>query len=330
MRRVLAFYKFTAVDELQALHQELLATGARLRLKGTILLAHEGVNGTVVGTTAALTELTQLLHQRFGEIPFKWSDLAQENRGFFRFKVKIKPEIVSFGVADLDLNQTGEHVDAQRWNELLADPEVLVIDTRNRYEIDIGTFPAACSPQTTNFREFPNWVREQLNPGEQKKIAMFCTGGIRCEKASAFMRQAGFEQVYQLDGGILKYLEEVEEEENRWQGECFVFDQRVSVDKGLKQGQYEQCYACRHPLSREDLSSEVYEQGVQCPHCVGEATQARLDGFRQRQRQIELARQRGTEHIGEAQKQAAEPGPDRNPDYRSGNSSSHTASSNSG
>ena len=302
MRRVLAFYKFTGVDELEALQDELLQLGAKLELKGTILIAHEGVNGTVVGTTSALTQLSRTLQQRFGDMPFKWSDLAEDNRGFYRFKVKIKPEIVSFGVADLDLQQTGEHVDAQRWNELLADPDVLVIDTRNDYEIDIGTFPSARSPETTNFREFPSWVAEQLDPGEQKQIAMFCTGGIRCEKASAFMRQAGFEKVYQLDGGILKYLEDVEEKDNRWQGECFVFDQRVSVDSALNQGQYDQCYACRHPLSSEDLASEVYERGVQCPHCVGQATQTRLDNFRQRQRQVELAAARGEAHIGETQK----------------------------
>jgi len=302
VRRVLAFYKFTGVDELEPLRDELLQTGSKLGLKGTILIAHEGVNGTVVGTASALHELTKFLQQRFGEIPFKWSDLAQDNRGFFRFKVKIKPEIVSFGVADLDLQQTGEHVDAQRWNELLADPDVLVIDTRNDYEIAIGTFPAALSPETTNFREFPGWVADQLDPQEQKQIAMFCTGGIRCEKASAFMRQAGFEKVYQLNGGILKYLEDVEEKDNRWQGECFVFDQRVSVDNALNQGQYDQCYACRHPLSKEDLDSAVYERGVQCPHCVGQIDQARLDSFRQRQRQVELAAARGESHIGETQK----------------------------
>ncbi|MCR9261968.1 MAG: rhodanese-related sulfurtransferase [Pseudomonadaceae bacterium] len=302
MRRVLAFYKFIQVDELEALRDELLQTGTKLGLKGTILIAHEGVNGTVVGAASALNELTKLLQQRFGEIPFKWSDLAQDNRGFFRFKVKIKPEIVSFGVDDLDLQQTGEHVDAQRWNELLADPDVLVIDTRNEYEIDIGTFPSARSPQTTNFREFPDWVNDQLDPQEQKQVAMFCTGGIRCEKASAFMRQAGFEKVYQLNGGILKYLEDVDEQDNRWQGECFVFDQRVSVDNALNQGQYDQCYACRHPLSKEDLVSDVYERGVQCPHCVGQIDQARLDNFRQRQKQVELAAARGESHIGETQK----------------------------
>ena len=302
MRRVLAFYKFTDVEELEPLRDELLQTGIKLGLKGTILIAHEGVNGTVVGTTSALNELTQCLQQRFGEIPFKWSDLAEDNRGFFRFKVKIKPEIVSFGVADLDLQQTGEHVDAQRWNELLADPDVVVIDTRNDYEIDIGTFPTARSPETTNFREFPGWVADQLDPQEQKQIAMFCTGGIRCEKASAFMRQAGFEKVYQLNGGILKYLEDVEEHDNRWEGECFVFDQRVSVDNALNQGQYDQCYACRHPLSKEDLASAHYERGVQCPHCVGQIDQARLDNFRQRQKQVELAAARGESHIGETQK----------------------------
>jgi UPF0176 protein len=302
MRRVLAFYKFVHVAELDTLRDELLSTGAELDLKGTILIAHEGVNGTVVGSETALHKLQQVLQQRFGVMPFKWSDLDSDNRGFYRFKVKIKPEIVSFGVANLDVAQTGEHVDAQRWNELLADPDVFVIDTRNEYEIDIGTFPAAHSPQTTNFREFPQWVAQHLDPAEHKQIAMFCTGGIRCEKASAFMRQVGFEQVYQLDGGILKYLEEVAQEDNHWQGECFVFDQRVSVDAQLKQGRFDQCYACRHPLSAQDLASDVYERGVVCPHCKGQASDAQLKSFRQRQLQVELAAQRGQAHIGETQK----------------------------
>lgn len=302
MRRVLAFYKFVRVAEVDALRDELLSTGTELELKGTILVAHEGVNGTVVGSEVALVQLQQLLQQRFGAIPFKWSDLDDDNRGFYRFKVKIKPEIVSFGVENLNVEQTGEHVDVQRWNELLADPDVLVIDTRNKYEIDIGSFPTAQSPETNNFREFPQWVAEHLDPAEHKQVAMFCTGGIRCEKASAYMRQVGFEQVYQLDGGILKYLEEVETQNNHWQGECFVFDQRVSVDAQLEQGRYDQCYACRHPLSVEDLASDVYEKGVVCPHCVGQSSETRLINFRQRQRQVDLAAQRGLTHIGETQK----------------------------
>ncbi|MEQ9452126.1 MAG: rhodanese-related sulfurtransferase [Pseudomonadales bacterium] len=303
-RRTLTFYRFCAVDELQATQTLLTEAGERLELRGTILLAREGVNGTLVGTTSALLQMQQLLVTRFGDIPCKWSDIDPGNTGFFRYKVKLKDEIVTFGVADLDVTRTGQHVDPQTWNDLLADPEVVVIDTRNQYEIDIGTFPGAVSPHTTNFREFPQWVAQQLNPERDKKVAMFCTGGIRCEKASAYMLQQGFSEVYQLDGGILKYLESTDEENNLWDGECFVFDQRVSVDASLRQGSYQQCFACRHPVSAEDIASPTYEAGVSCPHCYGQEDKGDRQRFRERQQQIELARARGESHIGAPQKKS--------------------------
>ena len=301
MRRVLAFYKFLTLEDPAKLRDELDAAGTDLDIKGTILLAGEGVNGTIVGEERALGTFQQTLTERFGELPFKWSELAADNPGFYRFKVRVKPEIVSFGVPGLSVQDTGEHVSAARWNELLGDPEVLVIDTRNSYEVDIGTFPQAVSPGTTNFREFPQWVAEHLDPQQHKQVAMFCTGGIRCEKASAFMLAEGFERVYQLDGGILKYLEHVDPVDNRWDGECFVFDQRVSVNADLEQGVYQQCFACRYPLSAADLDSPAYEQGVCCPHCCGMEDQRRIDSLRERQRQVQLAEQRGTRHIGQPQ-----------------------------
>ena len=304
MRRVLAFYKFHPLSDTEAVREELDQLGRSLDIKGTILVAGEGVNGTIVGEEDALQTMQQALQQRVGDIPFKWSDLEQENRGFHRYKVRIKPEIVSFGVADLDLRQTGEHVSAERWNELLEDPNVLVIDTRNTYEVDIGSFPEAISPETTNFRDFPEWVAENLDPDTHTEVAMFCTGGIRCEKASAFMRQAGFDSVYQLDGGILRYLENVPASENRWDGECFVFDQRVSVDAELNQGQYQQCFACRHPISDDDIASPEYEPGVSCPYCFADTDETRNKRFRDRQLQIELAKKRGQQHIGAPQEQA--------------------------
>lgn len=311
MRRVLAFYKFVEVDDPQAVQQELLQLGDKLGIKGTILLAAEGVNGTIVGETQDLEHMQQALIQRFGALPLKWSELNEENPGFYRYKVKIKPEIVTLGLPDLDLKQTGEHVCAERWHELLDDPDVVVIDTRNSYEIDIGTFPTAVNPDTTNFREFPEWVADHLDPAENKQVAMFCTGGIRCEKASAFMRQAGFEKVYQLDGGVLRYLEQVPPEANRWQGECFVFDQRVSVTAALEQGHFQQCFACRHPVSAEDMASAFYEQGVSCPYCHEDnqspENAERLAALRERQRQVELAQQRGELHIGHSQGQEQEP-----------------------
>ena len=303
MHRVLTFYKFQPVASLEEMRDTLKSKGRQLNLKGIVLLAQEGVNGTVTGEKAALKQFQQHLLQHFAEMPFKWSELDPQNPGFYRFKVRIKAEIVSFGVPELDVAQTGEHVSSERWNELLDDPDVLVIDTRNDYEIEIGTFPGAISPETRNFRQFPKWVADNLDPKRQPQIAMCCTGGIRCEKASAYLRSAGFKQVYQLGGGILKYLETVEPEASQWDGECFVFDQRVSVNAQLEQGCHQQCFSCRFPLSSEDLQSPQYEPGVSCSHCYAgqhstDADAERRRGLRERHRQVQLAKKRGTQHIG--------------------------------
>ena len=306
MRRVLAFYQFLSLDDPQAECDSLQTLGDELALRGTILVAHEGVNGTVVGDTQALQQLSQHLLQQYGVKSQKWSDLQPGNSGFHRFKVRVKPEIVSFGVDDLDMSQSGEHVDAQTWNRLLDDPDVIVIDTRNDYEIDIGSFDGALSPHTESFRQFPAWVADNLDPEQHTKVAMFCTGGIRCEKASAYMLNKGFENVYQLDGGILQYLEDTQASESRWNGECFVFDQRVSVNADLEQGQYKQCYACRHPLSAQDLASAEFEHGVSCPFCVGRTSAERRAQFRERQHQVRLAAERGEQHIGQDQRKARE------------------------
>ena len=306
MRRVLAFYQFLSLDDPQAECDSLQTLGDELALRGTILVAHEGVNGTVVGDTQALQQLSQHLLQQYGVKSQKWSDLQPGNSGFHRFKVRVKPEIVSFGVDDLDMSQSGEHVDAQTWNRLLDDPDVIVIDTRNDYEIDIGSFDGALSPHTESFRQFPAWVADNLDPEQHTKVAMFCTGGIRCEKASAYMLNKGFENVYQLDGGILQYLEDTQASESRWNGECFVFDQRVSVNADLEQGQYKQCYACRHPLSAQDLASAEFEHGVSCPYCVGRTSAERRAQFRERQHQVRLAAERGEQHIGQDQRKSRE------------------------
>ena len=301
LRRVLAFYRFTPIADPAALRDELDAYGQALAIKGTILIADEGVNGTVVGGVAALESLAARLVERCGEIPFKWSDLNENNPGFHRYKVRVKSEIVSFGIDGLDVANTGAHVGVDRWHELLDDPDVVVIDTRNQYEVDIGSFPTARSPATDNFRQFPDWAESNLDPERDTKVAMFCTGGIRCEKASAYLLAQGFEEVYQLDGGILRYLEEVPADANRWRGECFVFDQRVSVTTELTEGVYEQCFACRHPLSAEELSSADFEQGVSCPYCVGDRDGDELAGLRERQQQVALAQARGDQHIGKPQ-----------------------------
>ena len=216
-------------------------------------------------------------------------------------KVKLKKEIVTMGIEGIDPNLcVGTYVKPRDWNQLIDDPEVVLIDTRNDYEYGIGSFRGALDPHTTSFREFPEYVRSHLDPGKHKKIAMFCTGGIRCEKASAFMLGEGFEEVYHLQGGILKYLEEVPEQDSAWQGECFVFDNRVAVNHALEKGQYDQCYGCRHPITEQDKLSEKYQKGVCCPRCFDSLTADQLDRFAERQKQIELAEQRGEVHVGAA------------------------------
>jgi UPF0176 protein len=310
MTNVTTFYKFARVTgptRLESLRRELLERAGELELKGTILLAGEGINGTLSGSRPALDLFVEVLRAQpeFADIPCKYSDASQDNPVFYRLKVRIKPEIVSFGEPGVDpVAVTGEHVSCERWNELLDDPDVVVIDTRNDYEVGIGTFPGAVDPQTTTFREFPQFVREHLDPQRQPRIAMFCTGGVRCEKASAFMIAEGFSTVYQLDGGILKYIEDVSTQANRWQGECFVFDQRVSVDDHLTEGSYQQCFACRRPLSEQDLASADYREGVSCPYCVSELSSSREASFSERNRQVTLSAGRGEQHIGARQKDA--------------------------
>jgi len=218
---------------------------------------------------------------------------------FYRMKVKLRREIVSLGSPGTDPSyRSGIRVPADQWNALISDPDVLVIDVRNQYECDIGSFKDAVSPETGSFSEFPEYVKQDLSPQKHKKIAMYCTGGIRCEKASAYMLQQGFEQVYQLQGGILRYLEQIQTENSLWQGECFVFDGRVAVDQALHKGQHDQCYSCRNPVSADDKKSDKYEEGVSCPSCYDTLTAERRASLKERQRQVKLAEQRNQQHIG--------------------------------
>lgn len=310
-QRVATFYRFAPLTGLDVLRQQLQSEAAGLDLKGTILLAAEGINGTVSGQEVKLRRFVASLRSIDGlqDLAAKFSSAGAYNPVFYRLKVRIRPEIVALGRPDVNPGEsTGQHVDARTFNRLLDDPQVLVIDTRNSYEIAIGTFPGAVDPGTASFKQFPDYVAS-LDPAEHPKVAMFCTGGVRCEKASAFMLEAGFEEVYQLDGGILKYIETVAPEENRWQGECFVFDQRVSVDNDLAEGSFEQCFACRHPLDPGDLSSPDYQQGVSCPYCVDAQSTERRAAFEERQRQVELAAARGDLHVGKTMP-AARPGGD--------------------
>ena len=296
---VAALYRFVTLDNYREMREPLLAFCRERGIKGTLLLAGEGINGTVAGTRQAIDALLDHLRadSRLAELEHKES--LDDNMPFYRMKVKLKKEIVTMGVPGIDPNRVvGTYVKPKDWNALIEDPEVLLIDTRNDYEYGIGTFKGAVDPHTTTFREFPAWVREHLDPARHKKVAMFCTGGIRCEKASAFMLQEGFEEVYHLQGGILKYLEEVPEEESAWEGECYVFDRRVAVNHQLEKGSYDLCYGCRMPITEQDKQSEKYRPGICCPRCHDSLTPEQIARFEERQKQMELAAVRGESHVG--------------------------------
>ena len=295
---VAALYRFVRLDDYVDLRLPLLDFMLAQSIRGTVLLASEGINGTVAGRTEAIQKLLEYLRTdtRLADLDCKLS--YTKEIPFYRSRVKLKKEIVTMGLSDLDPAQTGQYVQPRDWNALISDPAVTVIDTRNDYESSIGSFANAKPANTTSFREFPDYVNRHLNPRRHRKIAMFCTGGIRCEKSTAYLRQQGFDEVYQLQGGILKYLEEVPQRESLWQGECFVFDNRVSVDHALQKGSYEQCHACRRPISRADQDDPRYRPGICCPHCHAERNETDRTGFSERQKQIELAASRGEQHIG--------------------------------
>ena len=296
---VAALYKFAKLTDYKEIQPVLLDVCLSLNIKGTLLLAEEGINGTVAGSREAIDELIKHLKQdpRLADLDHKESHA--DEMPFYRMKVRLKKEIVTLGVPGVDPNyKVGTYVKPQDWNAIISDPDTIVIDTRNDYEFGIGTFKGAIDPHTTTFREFPEYVSTHLDPKKNKKVAMFCTGGIRCEKASSYMMEQGFEEVYHLQGGILKYLEEIPQEESLWEGECFVFDNRVSIKHGLEIGEYDQCHACRHPVSPEDMKNEQYIAGVSCPHCYDKLSKEKLLSVIERQKQIELAKKRGETHIG--------------------------------
>ena len=296
---VAALYKFVALEDYRELREPLLDTCVDAGVRGTLLLATEGINGTIAGTRQGIDRVLDYLRSDPRMVDLEHKEAYDDHMPFYRMKVKLKREIVTMGVDGIDPNQrVGNYVEPGDWNALVNDPDVLLIDTRNDYEVDIGTFHGALDPRTTNFREFPEYVRSKLDPGKHKKVAMFCTGGIRCEKASAFMLKEGFEEVYHLRGGILKYLEDVPKEESTWEGECFVFDNRVAVDHDLQKGHYDQCHGCRHPITEDDKLSTKYQKGVCCPHCFDTLTEEQKARFSERQKQVELAKKRGELHIG--------------------------------
>ncbi|MEI6268280.1 MAG: rhodanese-related sulfurtransferase [Methylococcaceae bacterium] len=296
---VCALYKFVTLKNFQGLRQPLHNVLEANQVRGTLLLANEGINGTIAGSRTGINNVLNWLRNdpRLSDIDYKES--FTDSMPFNRAKVKLKKEIVTLGIEGIDPKRVvGTYVSPADWNQLISDPEVIVVDTRNDYEFKVGTFKNAINPNTESFREFPRFVKENLDPEKHKKIAMFCTGGIRCEKSTAFLKEQGFGEVYHLKGGILKYLEEVPATETLWEGECFVFDERVTVNLQLEKGNYDQCNACRLPITEVDKASDKYQQGVSCPHCFDKVTDAQKSRFMEREKQMELARQRGEAHIG--------------------------------
>ena len=297
---VVSFYRFTDVDDPVAVRGRLQAICDKKRLLGTILVAQEGVNGTLAGDGNAISEVFGWIEERLGledPIEGRWTESAEAP--FRRMRVRAKKEIVTLGRPDIRPDRvTGKHVGVDEWNRLISDPETLVIDTRNGYEFEVGTFRNAVDPRTDSFREFPDYAKKLAETDADRPLAMFCTGGIRCEKATALMMELGFSEVYQLQGGILKYLEDVDDADNLWEGECFVFDTRVAVDRDRAEGGYVQCHACRRPLSTEDLASPDYREGVSCPRCIGTHDKERIEKLEERRKQVALAKERGEAHIG--------------------------------
>jgi len=296
---VSALYHFVTLENFQEIRQPLYDFMVNHGIKGTILLAQEGINGTVAGPQYAIDKLHDWLRsdQRLQDLRTKES--YDDDMPFYRTRVKLKKEIVTMGVQGIDPNQVvGTYVKPEDWNALISDPGVTLVDTRNDYEVAIGTFKNAIDPGTETFRQFPQYVEKNMNPKKHKKVAMFCTGGIRCEKSTAYLKEQGYEEVYHLQGGILKYLETVDEKDSLWEGECFVFDNRVSVGHSLEKGTYDQCHACRLPITEEDKTSEKYEQGVSCPSCFDKKSEQQRNRFAERERQVQLAKERGETHIG--------------------------------
>lgn len=297
---VCALYRFVSLPQYKEIQPPLQAKMIEYQVKGTLLLAKEGINGTISGSRSDVDSLLNWMRTipEFAEIETK--EAVTDKLPFKRSKVKLKKEIVTMGVKGIDPNQSaGTYVTPQQWNDLISDPDVLLVDTRNHYEVAVGAFAHAANPKTTTFREFPQYVSENLNPAVHKKVAMYCTGGIRCEKSTAFLKKQGFEEVYHLKGGILKYLEEIPEEKSLWKGECFVFDERVTVNHQLERGSYDQCHACRLPISDEDKLSKYYQQGISCPACYHQRTDEDRERYQEREKQVKLAETRGKIHIGD-------------------------------
>jgi UPF0176 protein len=297
--RVAALYKFARFPDPAALRAPLLAICTAQGVKGTLLLAREGINGTIAGAPTAIDAVLEHIRTLPGCADIEVKDSRAGTMPFHRMKVRLKREIVTMGQPDIDpLTGTGQYVQPADWNALIAQPDTVVIDTRNDYEVKVGTFTGAIDPATKSFSDFPAWFRAHRDELEGKRIAMFCTGGIRCEKSTAFLKAEGVDEVYHLEGGILKYLEDVPAGESLWHGECFVFDQRVAVGHGLAPGTHSLCHACRMPVSPEERTSPLYIEGVSCPACHDTRDDKQRAGYAERHRQVRLAEARGEAHVG--------------------------------
>ena len=298
MYTIAALYHFTRFDDPASLQGPLLDLCKAEDIRGILLIASEGVNGTIAGSRRGIDKVLTHLRALPGCADLEHKESFAETQPFGRLRVRLKKEIVTMGQPDVDpLADTGHYVEPAEWNELISSPDVAVIDTRNDYEVAIGTFQGAIDPETASFRDFPAWWEKNKHRFHNKKIAMFCTGGIRCEKSTNYLRGQGVEDVYHLKGGILKYLEEVPQPESTWRGECFVFDGRVSVGHGLREGPHQLCYACRRPVLPADMERAEYEHGVSCHHCADETSEDDKNRFRERQKQIALSEARGEKHM---------------------------------
>lgn len=300
MFTVAALYQFKSFPHYVEEQPALKALCDQHGIKGTLLLGEEGINGTIAGTREGIDAVSRYIRSHLGFNDLEYKESFAETMPFYRMKVRLKKEIVTLGVPGTSPTKTvGEYLNPQEWNELISNPETILIDTRNDYEYAIGTFKGAIDPNIQCFTQFPEYVEKNLADKKDKPIAMFCTGGIRCEKSTSYFKDLGFEKVYHLKGGILKYLEEMPEEKSLWDGECYVFDQRVSVGHGLKVGHYELCRGCRNPISSEDKLSPKYEEGVTCPHCCDKVDEKHKNRARERHRQTLLAKKRNGSHIGD-------------------------------
>ena len=304
---VVALYKFVTLKDYIAMRKHLFQAMVDNGIKGTLLIAEEGINGTISGSREGIDGLMAWLKNDARMLDIDHKESYCDGHPFYRTKARIKKEIVTLGVEGVDPNRkVGTYVDPKDWNELISDPQVLLIDTRNDYEVSIGTFQGAVNPKISSFREFPEYIKANFDPAEYKKVAMFCTGGIRCEKASSYMLSEGFDAVYHLKGGILRYLEKVPQEETKWQRDCFVFDNRVTVRHDLSEGDYDQCHTCRTPVSIKDRVSEHYVSGISCPYCWDNITEKTRRRAIERQKQIKLSKARNMPHpIGINYKQSS-------------------------